>query len=102
MSLLFRADRPSWSGMMQCVYNKLHPGILSSLFLPMIDETPSNPTGVYITLCFISNHAERYGVRPMLTFDQPLWWKAMLLIENEPIDSDLRKIILRLGLIRLP
>ena len=36
MSVLFRTDRPSWSGMMQSVYKKQHPGISSPLFLPMI------------------------------------------------------------------
>lgn len=32
-----------------------------------------------------------------LTFDQPLWWKALAIIESEPVDSELRKIVLGLG-----
>ena len=32
----------------------------------------------------------------MITFNQPLWWKALTIIESEPHDSDLRKIVFRL------
>ena len=34
---------------------------------------------------------------PIITFDQPLWWKALMIIESEPVDSDLRQVVLRLG-----
>lgn len=34
---------------------------------------------------------------PIITFDKPLWWKAQLIVESEPPDSEQRSIILRLG-----
>ena len=33
---------------------------------------------------------------PVLTFDQPLWWKALSIILSEPEDSELHSIVLRL------
>ena len=49
------------------------------------------------TLKFISEHARHHKVTPIITFDQPLWWKALMVIESEPADSDLRQVVLRLG-----
>ena len=34
---------------------------------------------------------------PVITFDQPLFWKAMLIVESEPTGSDLKEVVLRLG-----
>ena len=31
------------------------------------------------------------------TFDQPLWWKTLMIIKSEPVGNDLRGIILCLG-----
>jgi len=52
---------------------------------------------VYSTLSYICNHAFRYGVTPMVTFDQPLWWKAMSILDNKPPASEFRQTVLRLG-----
>ena len=46
---------------------------------------------------FVSEHARRHGVTSIITFDQPLWWKALMIIKPEPVGSDLRGIILCLG-----
>ena len=97
ISLHLQTPRPSWSGMMQSVYVGEHPGTASVLYLPMIDLDPGNMSCIYSTLTFICDHAKRYNVVPMITFDQPLWWKALSIIESEPANSDSRNIILRLG-----
>ena len=34
---------------------------------------------------------------PIVTFDQPLWWKAIIIVTNEPESSDLESVVLRLG-----
>ena len=34
---------------------------------------------------------------PVITFDQPLWWKALLIVKQEPEDSHLKSIVVRLG-----
>ena len=52
---------------------------------------------VISTLHFLSEHARRYGVTPVLTFDQPLWWKATTSVDGAQEDSPLRSVILRLG-----
>lgn len=63
----------------------------------MIDLNPSDPSCVYSTLYFLCKQAEKYGVTPKITFDQPLWWKALLIIQNEPASSILKSIVLMLG-----
>ena len=49
------------------------------------------------TLKFISEHARHHKVTPIITFDQPLWWNALMVRQSEPADSDLRQVVLRLG-----
>ena len=97
VSWLLNPRRPSWSGTMQWCHQGEYPGKSSVIFLPMIDLDPSNVTCIHSTLDFVSRHAKKYDVTPILTFDQPLWWKAICIIKGEPIDSPLHQIILRLG-----
>ena len=94
---LLRSPRPGWSGTMQNVCLGAHPGKASIVFLPMIDVDPGDLTCINSTLTFIADHASRYGVTPIVTFDQPLWWKALTLIQDEPQGSKLKSIVLRLG-----
>ena len=94
---LLRSPRPAWLGMMQNVCHGTHPGKSLVMFLPMIDLDPSNMTCIYSTLFFISEQANRYGVTPIVTFDQPLWWKALMLIHEEPKESKMKSVVLRLG-----
>ena len=51
---------------------------------------------IYSTLSFICEHAQRYGITPRITFDQPLWWKALNIILRVAEESPLKPIILRL------
>ena len=74
-----------------------HPGKAALMSMPMIDMKPSDSTCMYSTLMFVSEHAKRHNVTPIITFDQPLWWKALMIIMSEPEGSDLKGIILRLG-----
>ena len=94
---LIRSPRPAWSGTMQMIFKGDHPMKSSVQFLPMIDMDPSNLTCIYSTLSFIVDQAKRYNLIPIITFDQPLWWKALLIVLNEPGDSDMKSIVLRLG-----
>ncbi len=96
-SILFKSSRPSWSGMMQFVQKGDHPGMSSIMFLPMIDMSPSDATCIYSCLKFLGEHARRHNAKPIVTFDQPLWWKAVDIVDSEPADSDLKNIVLRLG-----
>ncbi|XP_037043653.1 uncharacterized protein LOC119079700 [Bradysia coprophila] len=94
---LLRTTRPSWSGIMQLISHGSHPGNSSIKVLPMIDLAASDPTCIFSALHFLCKEAEKYGVTPIITFDQPLWWKASLIIQDEPVSSRLKKIVLLLG-----
>ena len=94
---MFGTHRPAWSGMMQFVHQGDHPGKVSIIFMPMIDVNPSDSTCIYSIPMFVSQHAQRHGVIPIITFDQPLWWKALMIMKSESVGSDLRGIILCLG-----
>ena len=52
-------------------------------------------TPVFIPHC--CDHAKQYNKIPIVTFDQPMWWKALSVIQCEPEGSDLRNFALRLG-----
>ncbi|WAR17805.1 hypothetical protein MAR_032399 [Mya arenaria] len=92
-----RPHRPVWSGLMQMLQKGEYPGKASVIFMPMIDLDPGDLSCIYTTLLFVENHATRYAVTPILTFDQPLYWKAFNVILNEAADSPLHKVVLRLG-----
>ena len=51
----------------------------------------------HATLSFVADQAEKYGYCPIVTFDQPLWWKSLQIVMSENEDSPLRSIVLRLG-----
>lgn len=96
-SLLFKCPRPQWSGFMQLLHQNNHTGPASVMFLPMIDLDPNDLSCIYSTLVFVSSHAKRYNCTPVITFDQPLWWKANVILENERDSADLKGMIIRLG-----
>ncbi len=68
-SLILHSPRPARSGMMQMVHAGRHRGQASVTFLPMIDLQPSDPSCVFSTLQFVSSHAARCNVTPILIFD---------------------------------
>ena len=94
---MFGSPRPAWSGMMQLVQQGVYSEKSTVMFLPMIDMNPSDASCIYSTLVFVSEHARCYNILPVITFDQPLWWKAFMITVSEPLTSDLRNIVLCLG-----
>ena len=67
------------------------------VFLPMIDLSASDDTCIYSTLFFIANQGNKYGFNPIFTFDQPLWWKAMVIIAEASLNCPTKQIVLKLG-----
>ena len=63
----------------------------------MIDLDPNDPSCIYSTLKFVSSQAGKYNVTPVLTFDQPLYWKALTIIRSQPPGNALKDVVLRLG-----
>lgn len=82
---------------MQLVHTGHHPGISTTMFLPMIDMDPSNDSCILSTLSYVTKLALTYNVDPIITFDQPLWYKAQMIVDTQPPNSSLRRIICRLG-----
>ena len=86
-------DRPSWSGFMQTNITGNYPGKSQVNFLPIIDLNPSDDTCIYSTLIFVRDQCRRYNIKnPCITFDQPLWLKAVEIIEEKSLH-----IVCRLG-----
>ncbi|VDI57080.1 Hypothetical predicted protein [Mytilus galloprovincialis] len=74
-----------------------YPGQSNITFLPMIDLNPSDESCIYTTLHFVCKEAKQNKCTPILTFDQPLYWKAMMIVQNEPTTSSLKSLVLKLG-----
>jgi len=96
-STMFGSPRPVWSGMMQLVHCGSHCGKSSLMFLLIIGISPSDITCIYSTMKYVQEHAQHHDSSPIITFDQALWWKDLMIILTEPIGSSLRDIVLRLG-----
>ena len=88
---------PSWSGVMHMVQNGNYPGQSSVVYLPMLDLNPSDMSCVYSTLHYVAVHARKLNMTPIVTFDQPLFWKALCIVTNEPDTSEIKSVIVRLG-----
>ena len=98
LSFCFHMDTPNWQEMMNIVPSVSdHPGKSSVTFLPMIDMYPSDPTCILSTLSFTCDLAAKHKIAPIVTFDQPLFFKASEIIYNSPERSLLKNITLMLG-----
>lgn len=97
MSWSENTTRPGWSGMMQLVQNGSYPEKATVTFLPIIDMNPTDLTCINSTLHFICKDASKFNATASATFDQPLHWKARTIIENEPVNSPLKRMVLCLG-----
>ena len=74
-----------------------HPGQSSIAFLPMIDMSSSDKTCIFSTLEYVCNLAAKQNVPPIITFDQPLFWKASEIANEVPDNSPIRDVVLLLG-----
>ena len=92
-----RQNTPGWSGVMQAVQKGSYPGQTEIVFLPLIDLNPSDLSCIYSTLMFVAKESTKLDAAPVITFDQPLYWKAVNIVENEPSSSKLKKTVVRLG-----
>lgn len=74
-----------------------HPGLSSVVYLPMIDLYSGDKSCILSTLEFICKQATAHSITPIITFDQPLYWKASEIILDAPQNSHLKDIVLLLG-----
>ena len=97
ISMSLRFPRPTWHGMMQLIHTGEHPSASSVRFLLAIDLNPGDMNCVYSTLRYISTHARRHNVAQIVTFDQPLWIKAVIIQASVSPDNGIRSIVVRIG-----
>ena len=82
---------------MWSIHQKLpHPGKSNTRFLPMINHNPSDISCLYSTLMHAKERAIRALKTLVITFDQPLYWKAKS-ADAEPATCTLRNAIVFLG-----
>ena len=81
--MLFKANRPGWSGMMQTIQKGIFLEKSSLYFLQMNDMDPNDLNCIYSTLCFVTSvtsESIKNNVVPVITFEHPLWWKYTIII----------------------
>ena len=85
---------PNWSGFMQDVTSASEVEDKALIkFLPIIDLSSTDESCIYSTLVFIIDQAKKLDILvPCVTFDQPLWYKAIGIIEETGLN-----IVARLG-----
>lgn len=69
-----------------------HLGQLSAIFLPMIYMDPGDLTSSLFMITQLATRSQQF-----VTFDLPLWWKVMIIIESEAPGSSLKSIVLQFG-----
>ena len=94
ISLAYKEEKIGWQGYMTAITRGEHTGKASFHFLPMVDLNPNSWKCIYSVLKWGIDECAKYGIIPMFTFDQPIWWGARQLKNQE---EDLSQIILNLG-----
>ena len=91
--MLLKPPKPLWNGFMQMIHKGEHPGQTSVIFMPMIDMKSSDESCILPTMHFVTEHAKRYNMSPVLTFDQPLYWKGVGIQQCEDDTTPLKDIV---------
>ena len=98
MSFCFHKSTPSWQGMMHLLHQECkYPGKSSVQFLPMIDMNPGDKTCILSTLDYQCSLSSKHNMPTIITFDQPLFWKASEIVNAVTDDSPIRDVIQLLG-----
>ena len=91
------SNQPLWSDFMQMTQDGDHHGPSSIISMPMIDQKSTDPMCILSTMDVVCTLAQKYSVVLVLTFDQPLYWKAMELQASQESESTMKSCVLRLG-----
>ena len=85
--------RPNWGGFMQLVNRGDHPPVAQFRMLPIMDLNPGDRSCILSTLSHVIEQAKKVNVKsPCITFDQPLWLKAVEVTVAQSLE-----IVVRLG-----
>ena len=83
----------NWSGFMQSVCLGDHTGVSAVEMLSIVDLNPSDEDCIHSTLLFVIDQAKSLNIQtPNITFDQPLYIKAVDVAIKSNLD-----IVIRLG-----
>ena len=75
-----RRSVSEWSGFIRQILINIHvDGLHQVEFLRFIDLDPNNMSTAFTTLMFVSDQCKKYKVKLAVTFDKPLWLKAMMI-----------------------
>jgi hypothetical protein len=92
-------NAPGWNGFMEQANRNVKLYDVSAVNpLPFVNLNPSNPSAIYTCLLYAAEECIRHGQsHVMVTFDQPLYLKAAeICLAAEP-ESNLSKVVVRLG-----
>ena len=97
-SFRFKQPVPNWQGMMHLLRkDRDYPGQSSVVFLPIIDMYPRDKSCIFSTLEYLCNLAHTHKTKAVVTFDQPLYWKASEIKYEVLQESQIRSVVLLLG-----
>lgn len=94
---IFLPNTSSWNGYMSSVNYTATISCTKIEPLPFVNLDPSNLHSIYTALTFAAETSERYGKCCIVTFDQPLFLKAVDIVEGSNSTQILGKVIVRLG-----
>lgn len=89
---------PGWNGFMEAV--TAHKTFAKSkiIFLPFIHAPPSDYDTIYTTLNYALTESKASNSNScIVTFDQPLFWKARDIVSSANSSSEISSIVVRLG-----
>ena len=76
--------RPNWSGYIQNISKGEYPDQSKITYLLIIDLNPTKEKCTYSALLFIQEQAKILNIiTPCITFDQPLWLKAVEITQSK-------------------
>lgn len=88
---------PEWKGYMTTITTGDFSEKTRVITLPLINAPPSNYDTVYTALHYASKLIQQTHKKLIVTFDQPLYWKAREIVAAEPLDSQISNCVVRLG-----
>jgi len=66
--------------------------------LPFVNLPPGSLNAIYSVLAYAANEFKRYEQQTcFVTFDQPLYAKAVNMVASSPTNSELSSVVVRLG-----
>jgi len=89
---------PNWSGFMDRITQNLPYEKSQVLFLPFVNQSPSNYNTIYSVLEFASKNIPEFNQKLCLvTIDQPLYIKARDIVASSEQNTNISNITVRLG-----